>query len=92
MSVTSPVPHERVPEPKVRLFAGDGAFLFRATPAQVDGLLRAGAAEWRGGSLRMIGTGGRRGLDGLHITRRETPENVRGCYAFATRTMPEEGA
>jgi len=40
---------------KARVFTADGHFLIRATPSQVDHLLAAGLAEWRGDALRMHG-------------------------------------
>jgi hypothetical protein len=91
MMAASVVPRERVSAAKVRLFAPDGAFLMRATSEQVDKLLAAGLAEWRGRDLRMIGESWRRGLDGLRVTKSETPENARGVFSFATRTLPADG-
>jgi len=91
MMAASVVPRERVSAAKVRLFAANGTFLVRATAQQVDKLLAAGLAERRGDALRMIGESWRRGLDGLCVTKRETPENARGVFSFATRTLPADG-
>ena len=77
-----------VHKPRIRVFAADGRFVIRACPDQADKLLAAGLAEWRGRNLRLIGTPGRRGLDGLRVILHETPENARNCYSFATRTLP----
>ncbi len=91
MKAAPPVPRERVSTPKLRLFAANGQFLQRTTPAQCEALLTAGLAERRGNDLRMVAMEMRRGLDGLYVTRRETAVNARGCYSFATRTMPDGG-
>lgn len=93
MRASSPVRREPVPERKVRLFGADGTFLLRISADQEDELLAAGLAEWRGRDLRMIYLDSpvRRGLDGMSVTNRETDENARGCYSYATRTLPVEG-
>lgn len=77
------VPRERIPAGRVYLYAAAGGFLRRVNPAQADRLLASGLAEWRGQDLRLIELERFTPcLDGLHVTRRETPENARGCWAF----------
>ncbi len=74
----------------VPIFASDGTLVRRVSQAKAEEVAALGG-EWRGGAVYLSGVAGgagRCGLDGLHVTRRETPENARGCWTFKRAVRP----